>query len=45
LVEVNPQLDVGTGLTSYLGAHTMLEFLGFICDQPKWRERTHVRRD
>jgi agmatinase len=44
-VEVNPQLDVGTGLTSYLGAHTMLEFLGFICDQPNWRERKHVGRD
>lgn len=31
LVEVNPQLDVRTGITSYLGAHTMLEFLGRIC--------------
>ncbi len=29
-VEVNPQLDVGTGVTSYLGAHTILEFLGAI---------------
>ena len=38
-VEVNPQLDVGTGITSYLGAHTMLEFLGAICDQPGWAER------
>ena len=27
-VEVNPKLDVGTGGTSYLGAHTMVEFLG-----------------
>jgi agmatinase len=31
LVEVNPLLDVGTGITSYLGAHTIVEFLGRIC--------------
>lgn len=31
LVEVNPQLDVGTGITSYLAAHIMVEFLGHIC--------------
>ena len=36
LVEVNPQLDVGTGITSYLAAHTVIEFLGRICDQPSW---------
>ncbi len=36
LVEVNPQLDVGTGITSYLAAHLILEFLGRICDQPRW---------
>ena len=36
LVEVNPLLDVGTGITSYLAAHTILEFLGHICDQPRW---------
>jgi agmatinase len=36
LVEVNPQLDVGTGITSYMGAHTIMEFLGQICDQPRW---------
>ena len=36
LVEVNPQLDVGTGITSYMGAHTIVEFLGQICDQPRW---------
>jgi agmatinase len=36
LVEVNPQLDVGTGITSYMGAHTILEFMGQICDQPRW---------
>src|SRR6266851_5761256 len=38
-VEVNPQLDVGTGVTSYLGAHTVIEFLGHICDQPYWTAR------
>ncbi len=45
-VEVNPQLDVGTGLTSYLGVHTVLEFLGHICEQPRWvarRERRQTR--
>ena len=31
-VEVNPKLDVGTGVTSYLGAHTMVEFLGAIAE-------------
>ena len=36
LVEVNPQLDVGTGMTSYLAAHTALELLGSICEQPRW---------
>lgn len=38
-VEVNPQLDVGTGVTSYLGAHTVIEFLGRITEQPRWIER------
>lgn len=38
-VEVNPQLDVGTGVTAYLGAHTVVEFLGRICEQPWWVER------
>ena len=38
LVEVNPQLDTGTGVTSYLAAHTVIEFLGRICAQPRWRE-------
>ena len=33
-VEVNPLLDVGTGVTSYLGAHTVIEFLGHICASP-----------
>ncbi len=39
LVEVNPQLDIGTGVTSYLAAHTIVEFLGRICDQASWKER------
>ncbi len=38
-VEVNPQLDVGTGVTAYLGAHTVVEFLGRICEQPWWVQR------
>ena len=38
-VEVNPQLDVGTGVTCYLGAHVVIEFLGHICEQPWWQER------
>jgi agmatinase len=43
LVEVNPLLDVPTGLTSYLAAHTVIEFLGRICDQPWWRESRRGR--
>jgi agmatinase len=42
-VEVNPLLDVGTGVTSYLGAHTVIEFLGHICAQPRWRARWPAR--
>jgi agmatinase len=38
-VEVNPLLDVGTGVTSYLGAHLVIEFLGILCEQPWWRAR------
>ena len=26
-------------ITSYLAAHTVIEFLGFICMQPRWRAR------
>jgi agmatinase len=37
LVEVNPQLDVGTGVTSYLAAHTIVEFLGHLCDSAAWK--------
>jgi agmatinase len=44
VVEVNPQLDVGTGVTSYLAAHTVVEFLGRICRQPHWREARARRR-
>ena len=43
LVEVNPTLDVGTGITSYLAAHTVLEFLGNICLQPRWERRREAR--
>ncbi|WP_413730622.1 arginase family protein [Sodalis sp. RH22] len=42
-VEVNPLLDVGSGVTSYLGAHVVIEFLGNICDQPRWRESRRAR--
>jgi agmatinase len=46
LVEVNPQLDVGTQTTSYLAAHTIIDFLGHICDQPWWsRTRSTRNRD
>lgn len=44
LVEVNPQLDVATGITSYLAAHTIIDFLGRICDQPRWKEQHHKSR-
>ena len=43
LVEVNPTLDVGTGVTSYLAAHTVLEFLGNICRQPRWERHRDAR--
>jgi agmatinase len=43
LVEVNPQLDVGTGITSYLAAHLILEFLGHVCEQPRWTARRTSR--
>lgn len=44
LVEVNPQLDVATGITSYLGAHVAIEFLGRICDQRRWQARFEKQR-
>jgi agmatinase len=44
LVEVNPLLDVPTGLTSYLAAHVVVESLGRICDQPSWRDARAARR-
>ena len=43
LVEVNPTLDVGTGITSYLAAHTVLELLGNICRQPRWERHREAR--
>ena len=43
LVEVNPNLDMRTGITSYLAAHTVLEFLGNICRQPRWERRREAR--
>ena len=43
LAEVNPLLDVGTNPTSYLAAHTILEFLGRICDQPRWVSQRDAR--
>ncbi|HVZ45941.1 MAG TPA: arginase family protein [Ramlibacter sp.] len=36
IVEANPSLDVATGATSYLAAHFVVEFMGQICDQPRW---------
>lgn len=39
MVEVTPQLDVGTGITSYLATQTLVELLGRVCDQPYWKER------
>ena len=34
-VEVNPKLDVGTNVTSYLGALTVAMFLGFIDEKKR----------
>jgi agmatinase len=45
LAEVNPLLDVKTNPTSYLAAHTVLEFLGRICDQPRWISKRDARAD
>jgi agmatinase len=45
LVEVNPLLDVGTGVTSYLAAHTLIEFLGHVCAQPRWAARRAERAE
>jgi agmatinase len=43
LVEVNPTIDIGSGITSYLAAHTILEFLGNICRQPRWVAHREAR--
>jgi agmatinase len=45
LVEVNPMLDVPTGLTSYVAAHVLIEALGKICDQPWWRAAREGRAE
>jgi len=45
LVEVNPQLDIGTGITAYLAAHTLVEFLGRICAQPRWTQGLETRAE
>ena len=37
LVEVNPVVDLRTGVTSYLAAHLIIEFLGMITGQPAWQ--------
>jgi agmatinase len=42
LVEINPLLDVGTGVTAYLGAHTIVELLGHLCDVPNRSGDTDV---
>jgi agmatinase len=34
LVEVNPMLDVGTGVTSYLAAMTIIQFLAYLTPEP-----------
>ena len=43
LVEMNPQLDVASGVTAYLAAHIVVDFLGRICDQPRWIEQSQHR--
>jgi agmatinase len=43
VVEVNPLLDVPTGITSYLAAHATIEFLGRIVDQPRWKAARDAR--
>ena len=43
LVEVNPQLDIPTGITSYIAAQTIVEFLGRICAQPRWASGSDAR--
>jgi agmatinase len=44
LVEVNPMLDVGTGVTAYLSAHAIVEFLGHLCDAESWPRRPDADR-
>lgn len=41
-VEVNPVLDVSTGVTSYIGAHLVVECLGLVCEQAWWKARVNA---
>ena len=43
LVEVNPLLDVRTGITSHRAACTIAGFLGHIRVQPRWIDRSAAR--
>lgn len=43
LVEVNPAVDTPGGATAYLAAHLLVEVLGAICGQPRWRGRGGLR--
>ena len=38
-VEVNPQMDVATGQTAYLGMHTVVAVLGLLCAHPRGKQR------
>jgi agmatinase len=42
LCEVNPLLDVPTGVTSYLATYTILEFLGHICEHANNRDELGI---
>ena len=42
-VEINPMLDVGTGLTAYLGSVIVVTLMGMICNQPWWQENLRER--
>lgn len=42
-VEINPMLDVGTEITSYLGSVIVITLMGQICNQPWWKDRLRER--
>jgi agmatinase len=42
VVEVNPMLDTPAKITALLAAQLMLEFLGPITSQPRWKARHPV---